>query len=680
MPPHIPSTPAPAPAAHEATAPRARARRTLRTTVLAVGMLVGAVALGELSGWPFLRAPLQRQINSLTTVPVALDGRFRARFIFSPHLAVEDITVGAGGGVDVPHLLKAHDFDLHWRWSDLWRASQGGALRLASLEAATIDAHAVRLKSGAASWDVVPQNAEKSPPESEPNPLPQIDRLVLRDGDIGFKDAVLDVDLQAHVQQDAQAHPGLPWQGEAKGKYRGAAVQLKVEAGADLPLLIDTSRSQPLTPLHAKGTIGSTQFDFEGAAGALWAGQGVDGQLKISGRSLQTSAEPLGVTLPETPPYSVDAHIVRQGAKWFIVTDSTKVGSSALTAQLQFDTGATPPRLSGALGGKRLALADLAPSIGADKPPRRSGRVLPDEPFDLPSLDRMDANVVFDLDQLDFGTPNLAPVQDLKGHLVLAGSLLTLSDLSARVAGGRLSGSTALSAKADTPLWHAALKFEGVDLDTWVRGLSKGEAKDKTGATPNAQSYMSGTLNASISLKGQGRSVADLLGSANGQLRVRVSDGQLSQLITEAAGLDVAQALGMLIKGDAPLKLRCAAIDAVVQDGVVKTRHGVLDNADSTLLLQGGVSLKDEALHLRVVSKPKDFSPLSLRTPVTVTGPLGQPNVGIEAKGLIARAIGALALGALAPPAALLAFMDVGNPEEAAPCAQVLTSPKGKTP
>ena len=679
MPFNTPTTPAPA-APHEAPAPRARQSRARRTTLITIGAVIGAVALGELSGWPFLRAPLQRQINTMTTVPVALDGRFRARFIVSPHLAVEDITVGAGGGVDVPHLLKAHDFDMQWRWSDLWRASQGGALRLASLEAATIDAHAVRLKSGAASWDVLPQKTEKNPPNSESSPLPQIDRLVLRDGDVEFNDAVLDIALLAQVQQGAQANAHLPWQAQAKGSYRGAAVQLKVEAGADLPLLIDTRRSQPLTPLHAKGSIGSTKFDFEGAAGALWAGQGVDGQLNISGSSLQTSAAPLGVTLPETPPYSVSARIVREGAKWFIVSDSAKVGSSALTAQLQFDTGSTPPQLSGQVGGKRLALADLAPAIGADKPPRRSGRMLPDEPFDVPSLDRMGANVVIDLDQLDFGTPNLAPVHNLKGHLVLSDSTLTLSNLSARVAGGRLSGSTSLAAGGKTPQWQAALQFDGVDLDTWIRGLSKGDPTKKTGAQPDAQSDMSGTLNASTQLKGQGRSVAEILGSANGQLRLRVSEGQLSQLITEAAGLDIAQALGMLIKGDAPLKLRCAAVDAVVQDGVVKTRHGVLDNADSTLLLQGGVSLKDEALHLRVVSQPKDFSPLSLRTPVTVSGPFAQPVVGIEAKGLIARAIGALALSALAPPAALLAFMDTGNPEESAPCAQTTATPKGKTP
>ena len=660
-----------------ARAPGQAPRRSAgRKALIGAGVLLGLVALGELSGWPFLRAPLQAGINRVTAVPVALDGRFRARLIVSPHLAVERITVGAGGGVDVPHLLKAGNFDLRWRWGDVWRASQGGPLRLAALRADSLDAHAVRLKSGAASWDVLPQSEARTEPASEPGALPQIDELTVREGDIEFKDAALDIELKAHIAQDAEANPRLPWQAEASGSYRGAPIALKVAAGADLPLLIDASQNRPLTPLTAKGRIGSTRFDFDGATGALWAGRGVDGRLKISGDSLQASAAPLGLTLPDTPPFSVDAQIVRQGAKWFVVTDSAKVGSSALTASMQFDTGAQPPRLSGRLGGKRLALADLAPAVGADKPPRQSGRVLPDERFDLPSLNRMDANVVIDLDQLDFGTPKLAPVQALKGHLVLANSVLTLSDLSARVAGGRLSGSTALAADGATPQWQAALNFDEVDLDTWIRGLRKTDAAEaKAGPVPDGQSYMSGTLNASANLKGQGNSVADILGSANGRLQMRVSEGQLSQLVTEAAGLDAAQALGMLIKGDEPLKLRCAAVDAVVQDGQVKTRYGVLDNADSTLRLQGGANLKTEALQLRLVSEPKDFSPLSLRTPVTVTGRFGAPSVGLETRGLIARAAGALALGSLAPPAAFLAFMDLGGNEAPTPCAQPAAKP-----
>jgi uncharacterized protein involved in outer membrane biogenesis len=662
-----PSKAADSPKAKQA---KKRPRSAGRKALIVGGVLVGTVALGELMGWPFLREPLEQQIHSRTGVDIQLDGRFRTRLLVSPMMSVEQITLGAGGGVDVRHLLEANNLAVQWRWGDLWRASQGETLRVKSLQTERIDAHAVRLKNGAASWDIIPRNADAPDlPQTEPTPLPEIERLVLREGEIEFRDETLEVELNATIQHSGQAGDAMPWQATAEGSYRGAPVKLQAKASADLPLLLKTDGDAPLTPLKLSGRIGSTQLAFDGAAGALWAGQGVEGQLKISGDSLQASARPLGVTLPDTPPYQLNARVVRQGAIWSVVSDEATVGSSSLTANLKFQTDVHPPRLTGELGGARLALADLAPAVGADKPPRRSDRVLPDERFDVPSLGQMDADVQVNLRQLDFGTPALAPVQDLKLHLQMANSRLSLSDLSARVAGGTLSGDTAFEVKGDTPQWEAALRFAEVDLDSWIRGLSKDDAKDAKGGQPAARSYMSGTLDASAALKGQGRSVAEILGSANGQLKLRVTDGQLSQLVTEAAGLDAAQALGMLIKGDEPLKLNCAVVDAVVQNGVVKSRHAVLDNEDSTLRIQGGLSFKSEAIQLRLVSEPKDFSPLSLRSPVTVSGQLKAPQVGIEAGGLLARAAGALALGSLAPPAALLAFIDVGNNDDPSPCA-----------
>jgi AsmA protein len=301
--------------------------------------------------------------------------------------------------------------------------------------------------------------------------------------------------------------------------------------------------------------------------------------------------------------------------------------------------------------------------------------VLPDETFDLPSLAQMKANVWVDLKQLDFGTQKMAPMTDLKVHITLADSRLTLAALSARVAGGLLTGSTSLQADQQPPRWTAALRFAEVDLERWIRALSKGDASQ----SDNAPAYLSGTLNAKLSLTGQGNSVAVILGSGNGQLNLELVKGKISQLVTEAVGLDAAQALGMVIAGDEALRLNCARAELVIQNGTVKTRHAVLDNDDSTLHIQGGASLKTETLQLRVVADPKDFSPFSLRSPLNVSGTFKQPQVSVEASGLLARVAGALVLGALAPPAALLAFIDTGAAPESEPCAPIKTQ-KAKTP
>ena len=110
--------------------------------------------------------------------------------------------------------------------------------------------------------------------------------------------------------------------------------------------------------------------------------------------------------------------------------------------------------------------------------------------------------------------------------------------------------------------------------------------------------------------------------------------------------------------------MRCARLELKAKDGLVKIERAVLDNRDSTIRVAGIINLQDEKLALKAQSRPKDFSPLSLNTPVTVGGTLGAPAVGIDGKRLGAKVLGAAVLAAVAAPlAAVLPFIEF--PKEA---------------
>lgn len=184
-------------------------------------------------------------------------------------------------------------------------------------------------------------------------------------------------------------------------------------------------------------------------------------------------------------------------------------------------------------------------------------------------------------------------------------------------------------------------------------------------------------LSGQAQLHGQGRSTAQILGTLNGRARASLRDGTLSHLATEAAGLDVAQALGVALRGDRPLPLRCAHVDLDVQQGIARPRLAVIDDGDSVIRVAGQLNLREETLDLRATVRPRDFSPLSLRAPITVTGTLGQPKLGVDGQKLAGKVLGAAALGAMIGPlAALLPLMDRGE-ESADPCA-VTPAPKPK--
>jgi uncharacterized protein involved in outer membrane biogenesis len=260
--------------------------------------------------------------------------------------------------------------------------------------------------------------------------------------------------------------------------------------------------------------------------------------------------------------------------------------------------------------------------------------------------------------------------------------------LKADVAGGQLSGSTRLDSRAQPPRWAAQLRFAGVDVAGWVRGVRTPAGERKAPASTNApalrqqreearrgddktpSAYLTGQLETTIDVSGAGQSTAEILSTLEGPVHATVRDGTLSHLVTEALGLDLAQALGVAIKGDDSLPLRCARLDFMTHNGVMRLTRGVLDNPDSTIRVAGQVDLRNEQLALAARARPKDVSPVSLRSPVSVTGTLSAPTVSIEPTRLAARVAGAVALGALAGPvAALIPLLDPGEGRQGDPCA-----------
>lgn len=670
----------------------ARGRRRLLAWTMAgiTAAVLVVVAAAEVAGWPFLRGPLQRGMQRAAGVPVSIDGDFRLRLFWQPGLTAQRLVVGPAHGIEAPHLLAADAVELRWRWGDVWRFRQGQTLRIQSLEAHHADAWLLRLADGRATWQL--GAAASTASTSTPRRAPVIDRLQVATGRVEIEDAPLQLQLVALLQalkndRDGDAAlPGLAL--TAQGRYRALPLTIKAQAAAALPLLSgggDSDAPAPMTALSLDAQVARTHLLFTGEAAALLSASRLHGALQLSGPSLAAVGQPLGLVLPESPPFKLRGHVARTGSVWSLVADSASIGSSALAGAFSYETAATPSRLSGRLTGSRLALKDLGPAIGADQAPTRAGRVLPDHTLNLPSLSTMDANVLIDIDQLDLGTAALAPLRQVRTHLRLQHGALQFDDFSAVVAGGRVSGSSRLQTRAAVPQWNAALKFSGLDVAGWVQGVRTPEAaassanattlkreRQAARTTPQAtaRAYVTGVLDAQLTLAGQGRSVADIFATSNGETHATVRDGTLSHLVTEVLGLDVADALGVVLRGDRSLPLRCARLDALVREGVLRVQHAVLDNADSTIRLDGQVSLRDETLALRVVTQPKDFSPLSLRTPITLAGTLDKPAVSIDASRIGVRALAALGLAAVAAPAAaLIPFVDTGKEPDSDPCA-----------
>lgn len=488
----------------------------------------------------------------------------------------------------------------------------------------------------------------------------------------------------------------------AEGRWRGQPLTAELRAAGLLPLANDSADAPPVS-IRLRGEVGRARLEMNGSVRDLLHFGGLDAQFKLAGPSLAAVGEPLRVTLPVTPPFDSHGRLRKNGKLWHVDLGGLAVGSSRLGGNFDFDTAPAVHRLSGKLTGERLLLLDLGPAFGTQpraaqaaaaaavaqkqqrlaKPPSkppvsaplqdaksapapsgagsgpmpaavmRGGRVLPQREFDIPSLRAMNADVQVQLAVLDLGSDAIAPFAPLNAQLTLQDGVLSIRDLVADNSGGQLRGAISMDARKDPPHWQGDLRWSGLKLERFLKLKNPREG---------GQPYISGLLGGHAKLQGTGRSTARMLASLDGSTQLLVREGRISHLSMELAGIDLAESLGLLLRGDEPLQMRCAAAQLQLKDGQVTPQVAVLDTADTTVMVGGSISLADESFALVLNASPHDFSPLTLRGPVRVTGSFGAPQVKLDSKRIGLRVAAAAALGTLLSPlAAVLPMLDFGE-------------------
>ena len=649
----------------------------------AVAAVVLAFGLGEAMGWPFLAAPMQRWLGHTLARRVVLGAdaavspKVTIHLLGGLEIVAERIEIGAPAWSAEPHTLLVTDARMTLGYADLWRASGGVPLRIRELRAAALDAHVERLADGRASWQfgAVTDTPDTSAPAAH---VPAVGRLTVGLGSLHVRDALSGADVEAKfsladgsevpLPSVAASAPAAGLQLHATGTYQKHPLRIDIQTTGLLPVVADNAAAVAL-PVTLDAHVGSAVLSFRGTTTDTLHLRALKGRFSVQGPSLAAVGDPLRVTLPTTGPFRTEGLLAKEGKVWKVVLEHIDIGASRLAGAFTYDARTALPMLAGRLTGTKLLLADLGPAVGtpvgkasaavapvapmpaSQRATRKPGHVLPNREFDLPALRAMDANVLIAIDGLDLGKSFLEPLAPLRTHLVLAGGVLTLRELEARTGQGRLAGTVQLDGHDAQALWTADLRWDGVRLESWIH---QARADRKT-------PYATGTLNGQARVAGQGKSTATILGSLRGGVRMQLEGGTISHLAVEAAGLDIAQGLGLLNKGDDNLPIDCSVVDLVAEQGLLKPRVLVLDTRDSTLWVDGSLSLATEALDLRVIVTPKDFSPLALRTPLQLRGTFAEPSITLD-KGRLGARLGASALlGLLNPFAALIPLIDFGN-------------------
>ncbi|MCB5186766.1 AsmA family protein [Methylobacillus caricis] len=643
-------------------------RSFLNSFLVIVGTLILLVLLFELLGWPFLKTPLTHLMEKQLERSVKIEGPFKIRLLGGIRAQAGSLWISAPQGFSEPHLVSAQEIELKLRYSDLWGIPPEDPYMIKGIQVGRLDARLARLENGDSTWQF---SKEK---HDAPRPFPIIQSLVVKHGTVNIDDVLTDAKLKIDFNtKEGAAQAQSTSEVKLDGHFRGQPMHGQLTTQGFLPI---ANQSKDSPPVSSTGWLeyGKVTLKFSGSVYDALGEQKIKGNLHISGSSLGQLGDLFNVTLPTTEAFTIDGDLNKNETGWGVKVTSAKVGRSQLSGDFHYDPRPEKATLNGELKGKRFILADLAPAFGNDPGSPDKDKVFPDKPLNFTSYNRMNANIGVDIDYVDLGKAFREPIAPLKANLNLNKNKLSLAKISAKTATGSLSGTISIDAHEQPatnlnvdqdkphrpPEWAVDLVLKEIDLGKLIAVSPSREKQFEAGKTQE-KSYISGKLNGEIAVKGIGESTSQLLSSLNGEASLHVVDGDISHLAMEGVGIDAAQALGIIIKGDANLPMECAVVNFKAKDGVAFSQLSLIDTPVTMLLLNGDIQLHQEQLNLKMRAYPKNFSPLTARSPILINGTFKHPSVGIKKAPIAARVIGGIGLAVINPFAAIIPFLDPGE-------------------
>ena len=611
-------------------------RRFARILPWAAGILLclvvvcaGTLYLFVTSDW--LRGQLEGRAGDFTgrktKVANVSIGWVPAGWDVTANVLLDGVEVANAPWGKAPHMLKVDrvDFDLR-----LWPLLKGDlvltrlVLRKPEIQVEVGDKE--QLNWSMTETPVVTGVAKAIEPDSRYD-TPLIGRLEITEGKLGYRDSKRKLELDGTVTT-ATGKAGDQPQAELalKGTLEGQPLAVRFVGGSVLALR-DTE--QPY-PLDLEVSFGATKLKAKGKVHDPFKWTGADVDLTLSGPNLSDIYPLLGIPGPPTPPYTITGKLEREPGLWKFVRSKWRVGESDLTGEVTIDERRKPEFLTAKLVSQKLVFEDLAPLIGA--PPARktnvsakqaqtqqqleaSGDLFPNVPLHIEKLRAMNMDVTLDAKRVV--APPWLPVQALTFRVVILNGVATVRPLTMAVlGGGTIAGELVMDARTDSPAVRANLKAGDIEMKNFFRESRYFAATQ-------------GKIQGQLALAGNGRSLAQVMSTADGHLALALGGGSVSSLMVSLAGLQIFDALVLYVTGDNRIPIKCAVGRLNFKHGAVAFERTLLDTQKSVLYVQGQASLTAQVVKAEVNAHRKGFDLLDLHGSVAIDGKLRNPNIGL---------------------------------------------------
>ncbi|ELY6115196.1 AsmA family protein [Cronobacter sakazakii] len=645
-------------------------------------LVVVAIIIIATFDWNRLKPTINQKVSTELNRPFAIRGDLGVvwernkdepgwrSWVPWPHVHAEDVVLG--NPPDIPQVTMIHLPRVEATLAPLALLTK--TVYLPWIKFRKPDAQLIRLSEKTNNWTFDMKQSEGEAAQQPSSWSFRLDNILFDQGRVRVDDNVSRADVEILIDPLGKPLPFNEVTGDkdkkgndkvgdyvfglkARGTYNDQPLRGSGKIGGMLAL---KSEGTPF-PVQADLRSGDTRVAFVGTVNDLMNMGGVDLQLKFAGNSLGDLYELTGVLLPDTPPFETDGRLVAKinsdkGSVYDYRGFNGRIGESDIHGSLTYSQRKPRPKLEGDLESRQLRLADLGPLIGVDsgagaeksknseqkkgeKPAQPGDKVLPHDTFETNKWDVMDADVRFKGRRIEHSTR--LPISDLTTHIVLNNGDLHLKPLKFGMAGGTIDANIHLDGDKQPMQGAAEIQARRLKLKELMPDV---ELMQRT----------LGELNGDAKLRGTGNSVASLLGTSNGNLKLLMNDGVISRNLMEILGLNVGNFIVGQIFGDDEVRVNCAAANLNLTNGVARPEIFTFDTENALINITGTTSFADERLDLTINPESKGVRIVTLRSPLYVRGTFKDPDYGVKPGPLIARGAVAAALATLVTPAAAL--------------------------
>ncbi len=616
--------------------------RARRYGLAGLAVLVALVLLVAFFPWNVLRGPLGAYIGSRIHRPVSVD-HLDVHLGWVTRVQLNGVTVGNAAWATTQPMATVASTLLTFRLPSL--------LHLAPDTVRLVEPNILLEKNaqGEANWKFDDDSAGAGL---------KIGSIDVDRGRMRFIDPAFHADIEGTLQTTAGTqNAAQTLQFTSRGRFRDEPFELEGKSEGITELRdIDAPYRLSLT-----GRAGETAVTFDGTVVPSQP-QNLNGALHLKGPDLSKLYPIVPVALPWTPRYDLAGDLTHENGKWTFRGVHGTVGNSDLAGDLTVDVSTSRALTSAELTSRKFDYKDFGGFVGlqrgnapnasaADKKEaradeaRRGNSVLPDHPFQLAKLRAHDVDVKFKGTSFTWGR---FPLDNLSTHLTLKSGVMRFDPLDFGLAGGHVVTNIALDLTRDVPKAEAKMEVRNVELKRIFPQL----------ASPQGSA---GRVGGRAQFRTQGRSVAELFASADGDAAVAMRGGEASTLQLVLTNLDLARAATLLIGGDKTAAIHCGVAALHAKNGVMTPETLIVDTSAELISGSGSIDFREEKYELHLKADSKNPSLLALKGPIIIGGTFAHPVIRPEVAPVAARIGAAIGLGVLAPPLALLPLIDAGD-------------------